>query len=299
MRLTAGRIERLGLIAVLAVLSAIGCAVKRTTKISPSALAPPPVETSADALAAKLDQQRRLIHTITATVELEPTTGSVYSGLIKEYHDVRAFILVESPDHIRMAGQAPVVRTAIFDMASDGRQFEVSIPPRQKFIVGSTEAPGNAKNSLENLRPQHILDALLLQPVDSAAEKYFLNQELADGRIYDVLNVVALAAEGVTLKRRVWFDASTLEILKFEFYNVKGALMEEVRYSATQDYQGVRYPSQIMLERPAEDYSLAITIEKATFNQPITADKFQLQKPPNAEEVRVGGSSTGNGSGEY
>src|SRR5579863_4934420 len=181
-RLSGEGLRRFTTIVIAAALIGSGCAVKRTTKVAPAAVAPPPVETSADALAAKLQKQRQSIQTLTATVALEPTTGSVYSGLIKEYHDVRAFILVQSPDHIRMAGQAPVVRTAILDMASDGRQFEVSIPPRQKFIVGSAESPGTSKKSLENLRPQHILDALLVPAPDASTEKWFLNQERQDAR---------------------------------------------------------------------------------------------------------------------
>jgi hypothetical protein len=293
------RFEPLGimLVALGAVLLGAGCAVKRTTRVAPAAVAPPPVETSADALAAKLQAESQSIQTLTATVSLEPTTGSVYSGVINEYHDVRAFILLQSPDHIRMMGQAPVVRTAIFDMASDGKQFEVSIPPKQKFIVGSTEASGKAKTSLENLRPQHILDALLIPPIDSATERYFLNQERQEGRVYDVLNIVATSGEALALKRKVWFDGSTLDVTRVEFYGPGGVLVEDVRYSGDQDYQSVRYPSQIELDRPAEDYSLRITIEKATFNQPITADKFELQKPANAEEIRIGAGSSGEGSG--
>lgn len=298
LRLSGEGLKRFGSILIAAAVYGAGCAVKRTTKIAPAAVAPPPVETSADALAEKLQRERQSIQTLTATVALEPTTGSVYSGVIKEYHDVRAFILVQSPNHIRMVGQAPVVRTAIFDMASDGKQFEVSIPPKQKFIVGSTEQAENSKKSLENLRPQHILDALLIPSADAPTDKYFLNQERQDARIYDVLNIVAAHGENVTLKRKVWFDASTLEVLRVEFYDPKGALVEDVKYSADQDYQGIRYPSHIELDRPAEDYSLGITIEKATFNQPITADKFELQKPANAEEIKLGSGSGAEASGE-
>jgi len=279
-----------------------GCAVRRTTVVSPSAVPPPPVETSAESLIERLNAQRDAIRTLSATVELEPTAGSVYSGVIKQYHDVRAFVLLQSPDLIRMIGQAPVVRTTIFDMASDGKEFQVWVPSKAKFIVGSTAAGANAKNSLENLRPQHILDALLVPKFDPAAEAVFLNQERDAGRVYDVLNV-ALAESGaqgparLRLERRVWFDGASLEVVRVEYYGEKGALTEDVRYSAYQDYQGVRYPSRIELERPAEDYSLGIAVQKAAFNQPIEAAKFVLAKPAGAEEVRVGGGGEG-GSGE-
>ncbi|HEY6290804.1 MAG TPA: hypothetical protein VI455_04475 [Terriglobia bacterium] len=281
--------------------------MRRTTRIAPAAVPPPPVETSARDLVERLQRQQQTIQTLTATAELEPTAGSVYSGVIKQYHDVRAFILLRSPDHLRMEGQAPVVRTTIFDMASDGKEFRVSIPPKGKFIVGSVKVTQPAKNSLENLRPQHILDALLMPTVNSEAEQYFLSQEREQARFYDVLNLVVSAAsekgssEGhgqLALSRRIWFDASTLEVSRVEFYDGKGALTEDVHYADYRDYEGVRYPSHIELDRPAEDYSLGIMIEKATFNQPIPADKFVLEKPANAEEIRLdSASSRGEGSG--
>jgi hypothetical protein len=298
LRLPGERLKPVGAIAITAFLLGTSCAVKHTTKVAPTAVAPRPVATSADALATKLQKERQSIETMTATVALEPTTGSAYSGVITQYHDVRAFILIQSPDHIRMVGQAPVVRTAIFDMASDGKQFEVSIPLKQKFIVGSTEAAGTAKSSFENLRPQHILEALLMPAIDSATEKCFLNQELQNARLYVVLNVITLNDADVTLKRRVWFEGSTLDISQVEFFDAKGTLVEDVRYSDERNYQGIRYPSRIELDRPIEDYSLGITIEKATFNQPITADKFELQKPANAEEIRLGAGGGSEGSGE-
>lgn len=264
----------------------------------PAAVAPPPVAASAPELLARLDKQHQAVETLSATVELDPTTGSVYSGVINQYHDVRAFILIQSPADIRMVGQAPVVRATIFDMAADAKEFRLWLPTKDKFIVGSTAPSPPAKNSLENLRPQHILEALI-PPAGESGGPYFMNQEREGGRVYYVLNFVtrgagsgqADQAEQLSLARKVWFDAHTLELVRVQFYNPEGAPVEDVGYSAYQDYGGVRYPSKVELNRPVEDYSLGINIEKATFNQPIPAEKFVLAKPPNAQEIRVGADS--------
>jgi len=261
---------------------------------------------SAPDLLARLQKQHQAIETLSATVELEPTTGSVYSGVINQYHDVRAFILLQSPADIRMIGQAPVVRATIFDMASDAKEFRLWLPTKDKFIVGSTAPSPPTKNSLENLRPQHILEALI-PPAGDSAGLYFLNQEREAGRIYYVLNFVTREAGSgqsqepgqLQLMRKACFDASTLELVRVQFYNPGGAPVEDVRYSAYQDYGGVRYPSRIELSRPVEDYSLGISIEKASFNQPIPAEKFVLAKPPAVQEIHVGAdSSEVHGSGE-
>src|SRR5262249_60384222 len=73
--------------------------------------------------------------TLNATVDLRPTAGSKYSGLIEEYHEVKAFLLAKRPSEIRMIGQAPVVSRTIFDMTSDGQTFRVSIPTKHKFLL--------------------------------------------------------------------------------------------------------------------------------------------------------------------
>jgi outer membrane lipoprotein-sorting protein len=185
-------------------------------------------------------------------------------------------------------GQAPVVRTNIFDMASNGEEFRVYIPSKQKFIVGKTSIRRAAKNALENLRPQHILDALLLPPIDPAREKYFRAEAEEYGRRYYVLTFVSVDGEGqLSLNRKVWFDRATLEIVRLQLYGAEGTYLEDVHYSAYQDFQGMRYPTRIELSRPAEDYRLTVSILKATFNQPIEPEKFELKKPDSAQLVEL------------
>ena len=285
-----------GLALLFVILAAPGCAVRRVTRVEPSQLPPPALEASAADLVAKVNARSEAIRTLVATVELEPTAGSVYSGVIKEYRDVRGFILLEKPAMIRMLGQAPVVRTTILDMVSDGREFRLSIPPKQKFIVGKTDFHRPAKNSLENLRPQHILDALLVPSIEAAHEKCIFEEAEEASRQYYVLSVLEAGWKGeLALRRKVWFDRSTLEVARLQLYGPQGAYIEDVRYAAYQDFQGVSYPALIEITRPIEDYRLAITIQKATFNQPIEAEKFELKKPDSAELV-VLGARDGGGS---
>ncbi|HXH50867.1 MAG TPA: hypothetical protein VNM47_16100 [Terriglobia bacterium] len=269
-----------------------GCAVKHTVRLSPPPVSAPPRQANAVELVKEVDAWSKDIDTLTATVEFKPTTGSVYTGVINEYHTVGGFILMKKPAMIRILGQAPVVRTEIFDMVSDGRQFRVSIPPKNKFIVGNNDYEGSAKQPLENLRPAHILDALLIPPIDETKEKFF-NEEVhaPTGQYYYVLNIVEPNGTGeLSLKRKVWFDRSDLSISGLQIYGPGGALIEGVDYAAYRDFQGIRYPAQITLNRPGEGYTLSITVEKATFNQLIPAEKFVLNKPPNATLVELGGS---------
>jgi hypothetical protein len=228
------------------------------------------------------------IHTLKATVDLAPTAGSVYSGALTEYRDVKGFILLQRPSTIRLLGQAPVIRTNIFDMVSDGEEFRLSIPSKHKFIIGKTTFRRPAKNALENLRPQHILQALTVPPIDAESETTFRKEDQSRTqrrRYYKVEIVESSRDHHVVPRRTVWFDRADLELVRIQFYEPDGTYTEDVRYSNYQDFQGVHFPTHIEISRPAEDYEVTITIESATFNEPIPPEKFELSKPEGAELV--------------
>jgi hypothetical protein len=262
-----------------------GCLVRRETRVQPSQLPRPTLEASIADLVARLNSTSGSIRTLTATVDLEPTVGSIYSGIIKRYQDVNGFILIERPALIRIVGQAPVVRTNIFDMVSSGEEFRLYIPPAQKFIVGKTNFRRAAKNSLENLRPQHILEALLVPALHASSEKWFSEEAEEGTRRFYVLTIVEPSQKELRLERKAWFDRADLRLARMQFYESEGVYTEDVHYSDYHNFEGISYPSHIEVERPIEDYRLVITILKATFNQPIEAAKFILNKPEGAQLV--------------
>ncbi|MGH9451344.1 MAG: LolA family protein [Terriglobia bacterium] len=269
-----------------------GCAVSRTRHIAPSALPGPPQAASESQLIARINAQSAAVESLVATVDLEPSAGSVYSGVIKQYHDVKGFLLVRKPDFVRMTGQAPVVRTDIFDMASDGRQFSLYIPSENKYYVGATDLPEKPGKALENLRPQHILDALLLRSIDPAKDSYFVEDvDRSTERDYVIAVLGPYAAGRVSLKRKIWFNRTNLEISRVQIYGADGVCMEDVRYSDYGDFGGVNYPARIAIRRPVEDYSLSITLLNARFNQPVPLSKFVLKKPASAQVINLSGRS--------
>ncbi len=279
----------LGLALGFVILTGTACAVRRTTKVATPVMSAPLLEASANDLIGRANALGDHVRTLTATVEFQKATaGSAYTGVIKEYRDVKGFILVKKPAFIRVIGQAPVIRTNIFDMVSNGETFRLNIPPKHKFIEGSTAFTRPAKNSLENIRPQHILEALLVPPIDAAKDKLAFEEAEEAGRRFYVLTIFQ-SGEGETVfpLRKMWFDRSNLDVARLQLYGPKGNYIEDVRYSNYQDYAGTRYPSLIQIARPVEDYSLAIAIQKATFNQEITPDKFELKKPEGADLVEL------------
>lgn len=277
-----------GLVLATLLLVTPGCLVRKVTHVHTPAQNVPARDASLAELVAKIDAWSDAVHTLTASVDLEPTAGSVYSGVIKEYHDVKGFILLQRPSTIRLLGQAPVVRTTIFDMVSTGDEFRLNIPIKGKFIVGKTTYQRPAKNALENLRPQHILQALIVPPIDPDTETTFRVKvdRRAEGKRFYVVNIVEPSGDRHVVPRRtVWFDRGDLELVRVQFWEPDGTCTEDVQYSNYQDFKGIRYPTHIELSRPEEDYDVTITIEKATFNESIPPEKFDLKKPEGAEVI--------------
>lgn len=285
------------LLAVAAV--TLGCAIKRTQRVAPAEAPATPKVASEAQLIAKIDARGAAVDTLTAAVDFEPSAGSIYSGVIKQYHDVKGFLLLRRPDLIRITGQAPIVRTDIFEMASDGKRFSLYIPSEGKFYTGATDLPAQPGKTLENLRPQHVLEAMLLRPVDTAKETTFLEEVNRQAERDYVIFVLSPSGPGrMRLKRKIWFNRAQLDISRLQLYGEAGVCVEDVSYGNYQDWGGVNYPSLVTIERPAEDYSLTITLLSAHFNQPVPLAKFTIKKPPAAQLIDLGAAKAGASDGQ-
>jgi outer membrane lipoprotein-sorting protein len=239
--------------------------------------------------------------TLNATVELKPTAGSKYSGVIDEYHEVKAFLLAARPAEIRVIGQAPVVGTTVFDMASDGETFRVSIPSKNKFLVGPVGGERNSSKPIENLRPQHLLDALLWPEIRK--EEAVTLREFNDEK--DRYYVLTVLRGGYRLEvlREIWFDRTDLQVVRMQTFGPKGTLLSDIFLSdwqATDNSAGqstttaapasgiTTFPRTIRIDRPHDDYKLDLQVTKITLNGEIPAERFRLEQPTGAELVHVG-----------
>jgi outer membrane lipoprotein-sorting protein len=275
-----------------------GPSIKKTTKLPTQAKAVVR-DATRDELLDKYNEMARGVKSVNATVELKPTAGSKYSGVIEEYHEVKAFLLAQRPAQIRMIGQAPVIGKTVFDMASDGETFRVYIPSKSKFIVGSVAAERNSEKPIENLRPQHLLDALLWPEVRK--EESVLFEEFNDESArYYVLTVVR-GGYRTEILRKIWFDRADLQVSRLQSFGPKGILLSDVHVSDWQPLTGdqvtpaspnhgsvTAFPHQIRIDRPHDDYRLDLQIIKLALNDELPPDRFKLDQPPASDLVRVG-----------
>jgi outer membrane lipoprotein-sorting protein len=279
------------LVASVAVLS--GCSVSQKKVVKPSEAPAPLLTATKDDLIARYNQQAEAVNSLNASVSMKLIAGSAYSGVIENYHEVDGFLLAAKPSSIRVIGQAPVVGKNVFDMVSDGQTFRIFIPSKGKFLVGPVDLKRPAKKPIENLRPQHLVDGLLWNPI--AAPDFALFEEATEpsGHFYVLTIVRSLSANDETpwnspafeIVRKIWFDRANLSVVRVETYAGQGKLVSDAHYSAWTPAGDANYPREITIARPADDYELHITIKKVTLNEPIAPDRFQLAQPPGTELV--------------
>lgn len=264
-----------------------GCHVKKTTKVEPGQI--PALQTATlEELLARLGRFDA-ITSLNATTELEPATGSAYTGIIEEYHDVRAFLLAQrgSGRQIRLLGQAPVIRKTIFDMVADDERFRIFLPTKNKFITGPARLRKRSQKPIENLRPQHLFDAVLPEAPGADALHLLEENEVGGRRYYIVSEVALTGAGGATLVRQWWFERSRLELERAQRFGPGGQLLSDVRYADWREVNGIPFPYQIDLARPQDDYRLRFRIQKIELNQPLGPERFQLERPEGAELVEL------------
>ena len=281
--------------------TALGCAVSQK-HIVPAGQLRPALEATQAQLVSAYNEQARSVSTLNATVRMSPTAGSSYSGVIEQYHDVGGFILASRPEMIRVIGQAPVVAKDIFDMVSDGRVFRIFIPSKNAFLVGSTDLERPSKKPMENLRPQHILDALFWPELPANETVLFEEADIPPDRYY-VLTLLRRTDSGPEIARKIWFDRADLRVSRIVMYGPGGKLDSDIAYSqwqadssaagAPSPGSGRSFPREIRITRPQDDYQIALSISKLTLNSEIPAERFNLAQPPGSELVRVGDNQPG------
>lgn len=229
------------------------------------------------------------IQTLNIVADLTPSLGSVYAGKIVDYHDVTAYIAFKKPADIQVVALVPVVRSTLFTLVSDGKQFKLYIPPKNRFIEGSNDAPAASKNTLENIRPQTFLEALLVRPYDAATQASIMVDDTSETSSYYRLAFLRkLPNWEVEPYRRITFDRVNLQITEQREYDPEGSIVSLSRYSDWQIFDNIRFPAKIEITRPKENYGVILAITKMEINRPIPDSRFELQRPEGTELQIIG-----------
>jgi outer membrane lipoprotein-sorting protein len=235
--------------------------------------------------AALLD---RVAHTyasvkdLNATVDMTPALGSAEKSKITEYKDVRGFVLFRQPADIRIIGLFPVVRNKAFDMVSDAEVFRLHIPARNRFVTGRNEIIAPSANRIENLRPQHFLEALLVRPPGEDEEAVLQNLTDEETAHY-ILHLLTRAPDGkLRPSRSIWFERGGLTITRQLVFDAAGDILSDARYKDWRNWDGVSFPRDVEINRPRDEYAVVLKVVKMDINQGLADNQFVLEQPAGA-----------------
>jgi outer membrane lipoprotein-sorting protein len=268
-----------------------GCALISTTRRLPVPKAPSVVQTvSPEILVAQLNQRWAHIESLNATVEIQASVLKTKEGLARDYTTFRGIILMRKPAMLRVYGRMPVIGTRMFDMVSDGKNFTLYIPSKNKAINGTNALKKRSANQMENLRPGFFFDAMAVRGLDEddwfgvVADSETV-EDTARKHLYTVpeyiLNITRHNAGSrvLTPERVIVFNRENLLPSQQNLYDSDGNLETQVDYSGYTDFGSVTYPSTIVIKRPLENYQLVLTVEKVTENMTLTDDQFAVKLP--------------------
>ena len=264
-------------------------------------------------------------------IQFEDTSFAT-SGIAEKYRAVDGSITLQRPGKIYLSIQTPVVASDIVQMTSDGEHFRIGIlkgdEKYRRFVTGTNNAvypkldmDGNAGssnksseaqavNALSNLRPQHLTDALLLNPINPDApgifyvQTEFFESEKDPARTdsskravrgyYFLDEMVVSADKTARLSRRFWFDrVNGIRLARLQSFDQNGILVNDVTYGPLVKFGSegdLMLPGKVSLTRPHDQYKITIsyqTPESLTINHEYPAEAFVLTNKSNLPEVNL------------
>ena len=284
------------LVLFLGTLPTTGC-LFRTRPVEDQYSKAPLKESSQQGLIENINRQADAVRSLSATVDIDSSAGGVKKGHVTDYKEIRGFVLARQPAMLHMKGLMPIVRTTAFDMVSDGQQFKLWIPPKNRFVLGKNDVPtANTDQPMENIRPQNIYEALLIPRIDPDSEIAVLEngyEILHDAKGHRILQedyeltVIQKRDKGWALERKIVFGRVDLKPHRQFIYDEDGKVTTDARYAEYKDFDGVNFPSRIEISRPQEEYDFTLNMLKMEINKELTDDQFVLEQPAGAEVVHL------------
>lgn len=264
-----------------------------------------------DQLLAEINRFAR-VNSMRAKMDLKFEDNSYAElGIAEKYKTADGEVVVQRPGKILLKVQVPILKTDVAQMTSDGEKFRVAIledggsGKYKKFVLGTNSADYTALqkeidkiengegakslkqnvNAFANLRPQHFTEAMLLRPVDTAANIYVQSEIFQEEfdinakqksplrwvlRGYYLLDEIHKEADGTTkISRRFWFDrVGGIRLARQQIFDAQGNVESDIIYGRegdlTENADYKRLPLRIEVTRPKEKYKMSLTYQDPT-----------------------------------
>ncbi len=268
-----------------------GCFLVFTKRRLPIPKAPSVVlSATPQQLVDRLDRRWDRLQTLNAKVEIQSSELNSKQGIAKDYTTFPAIILIRKPRFLRVYARVPVIDTTLFDLASNGKDFTLYVPSKDKAFEGPDTPAKKATNELEKIRPAFFFNAMAVRGLDPGdvysvtadsetiedpSKKHLL---MIPEYILSIMRPKPGSRE-LTPIRVITFQRSDLLPAEQDLYDSQGTLDTHVTYSDYQDFGFGKYPSTIVIRRPLEGFRIVITVESVRENMTLNDGQFVVKVP--------------------
>ena len=268
-----------------------GCFLLSTTRKLPIPVQPEVVKTATpQELVAQINERWSELNTLNATVDIQLSVTKSQQGLAKDYTTFRSIILMRKSGMLRVYVRVPIIGTTAVDMASDGQNFTLYIPSKNKAMKGKNALTKKSDNQMENLRPDFFFDAMMVHGLDaddlySVARDSETLEDAKKKRLIQtpeyVLSIMRAKPGSHELAPSRVITVHRDDLLPYDqdIYDSDGNMVTQVEYSNYQKYDFGMYPGKIVIKRNLEDFQLTLTVEKVSQNMNLTDDQFMVKVP--------------------
>jgi hypothetical protein len=250
-----------------------------------------------DELVAQLNHRWDTLTSLNAKVDIRLSVLKTRQGLATDYTTIPGLILIRKPEMLRVYGQVPIIRTRMFDMVGDGKNFSMYIPSRNIEYKGSYTVKHKSANLVENIRPNWFFDAMAVHGLDpddlyQVTADTVTVEDAARKHLYSVpeyiLNISRRkpgSQEMVSL-RTIYFHRDDLLPYEQDIYDSDGNLETQVTYAGYREFDSAKFPSTITVKRPLEEFQIVLTVDSVTENQSLKDDQFQINNIPDGTQIQ-------------
>jgi hypothetical protein len=245
-----------------------------------------------DQLLNQVDERYSAIKSMTAYVQVVACTGGASKGEVSCYPPFNGFIVIGKPEEINVILKYPYVGSRAIDMVSDGKTFKMLISINNCAVEGSDVVTNSSQKGLYSLRPGVILDSLMIpglqtgQAVSMTQDSWTPPQAksrkgIVEDPDYDIQFLSQPQGQIAHTLRVVHIDRVNLLPWRQDIYNDEGKVATQALYSNYQKFGDVNFPTKIEIQRPLDELTLTIAVQKKTnFNQSLPEDQFDLGPVP-------------------
>lgn len=279
--------QRISAVAVC-LASASACGVLTTTTKLPPA---PTFLTATKAELLKKIDEIASVQSMKATIEVTLTVQSSERDRETEYRNVSGALVTRRPGLIRTYAETPGGIATVYDMASNGKVFQVHLPWKNRVYQGETAISHISENRAENIRPQHLLEAIMLEPIGDQ-NRTLLDFNMYGRSGYQVLHEVEESEDGdFRIRRKFWFNRADLTLSRLMILDDRAELVTDVWYREWLQEKGLPYARYLRIEREKDGYRVDLQIDKPGLNETVPDESFDLNLPAGIVVERIGDES--------